>query len=121
MVTSEAHDASIANQVQAAIADMSKIQLPLVQNQRCAGCPHAVENGMSYGISKDACVGCGKRFNQCRLRIVTRTLIVDFANGFHGEATGFLTAFVSAHAVGDDSQSSFALKFGVACRLPIKE
>ena len=46
---------------------------------------------------------CGKRLDQSGLRIVAwKRLIVDFANRLHCEAAGFLAAFVSAHAVGND-------------------
>jgi len=48
------------------------------------------------------------------------TLVVNFANGLNGEAAGFLAAFVSTHAVCDDSEATLALEFGGAGGLPIE-
>jgi len=97
-----------------------KIQLVAADDEGGAGGAHAVECGIALGIVLNAGVGCGKGLDQSGLRIVAEGLVVDFANGFNRHAAGFLTAFVSAHSVGDDGEASLALEFGIASWLPIE-
>ena len=57
---------------------------------------------MLLGIFLNAGVSRGKGFQQSCLGIALEGVIIHFANGFDGEAAGFLAALVSAHAIGND-------------------
>ena len=54
------------------------------------------------------------------MRVVAETLVINFADGFDRQPAGFLTALVSAHAVGDDGESSLAVEFLIVGGFPIK-
>ena len=55
------------------------------------------------------------------MRVAREFIVVDAAHGFDGEAAGFLPAFISAHAIGDDGQTAFAQKVIVGVGLPVKK
>ena len=63
----------------------------------------------------------GEGLDQGRLRICAESVVVDAANGLDGEAAGFLSAFVTAHAVGHHRQAALAAKVLVGDWLPIKK
>src|SRR5882672_10128606 len=120
MIASQAQNARAAHQVKAAVANVRKIELAAPQNQGCAGGAHAVEGGMMLCIILNASVRGSKRLDQSSPGIVADGTIIDFANGFNRHAAGFLAALVSSHAVGNYRESSLALEFFVAGRLPIE-
>ena len=99
---------------------MGKIELPAPHDHSRASRAHPMKDRIALGKCLNARMGCDKRFHQCGLRIVIKTLIVDFANGFDGHATGFLAAFVTAHTIRNHSQASLALEVAVGSGLPIK-
>ena len=66
-------------------------------------------------------MGGQKRIEQGWLRIACEVAVVKVAYGLDGNAAGFLSAFVAAHAIGHDSQAPFAAEFLVAVRLPIEK
>jgi hypothetical protein len=76
---------------------------------------------MSFSVLKNAFVGCAKTVEKSIPRVGSRVMIVDVADGFYGEATGFLPTFVPAHTVGDEGEAAFALKFVVALSFPVEE
>jgi hypothetical protein len=54
------------------------------------------------------------------LRIISEAAVINFLNGFNRQPAGFLAALVSAHAVGDYRQPSFAMKFFIVGGFPIE-
>jgi len=64
-------------------------------------------------------MGFAESSRQQRLWIAVRTFSVELLHGIHCDATGFLSAFVSTHTIGDNRKSPLAFVFGIACRFPI--
>jgi hypothetical protein len=75
---------------------------------------------MFLGIALDRLVSCLKPENEARPRITAEVRIVDEANSLDSQPTGLLSAFVAAHSIGDDGESSFAAKHGLRFRFPIE-
>src|SRR6202007_2533191 len=59
VIAREAADFVLANQVEAAIADMGEIELMAEQNQSGTGGSHPLKNRMLFGVIQNAGVGCG--------------------------------------------------------------
>src|ERR1700678_1965010 len=113
MVSGKARDMRITQKIHPAIAHMGKMKLTATNHYRGAGCSHPVKFGMLYGIRLNALVSSGERFHQSCLRIVSYNFVIPFADCLNCEATCLLAAFVSAHAVGYNCQSSLALEFTI--------
>jgi hypothetical protein len=75
---------------------------------------------MLLGIVPNAVVGGGEGIDESDLSVVAEVILVHFSNRLHGEATGFLPAFVATHAVSDYGEATFALKFLISLRLPVE-
>ena len=75
---------------------------------------------MFFGVALDVAVSGVEGAEQSALRIAVKFGIVDMAHGFDGEAAGFLSAFVSAHAVGDYGEAALAAEFVVGVGLPVE-
>jgi hypothetical protein len=76
---------------------------------------------MSIGVLANAFVGYAKAIEQGVARVRGRVMIVDVADGFYGQTTGFLSPFISSHAVGYQSESALPLKFVVALSFPVEQ
>jgi hypothetical protein len=75
---------------------------------------------MLEGVALD-CVMCSlQTATQSGLRIAIEVVIIDVAYGLNGKPAGFLPAFVSTHAVGDDREAALAVKFVLSLGFPIK-
>src|SRR5271156_5099094 len=120
MVASQSRDPLTTHQIQAAVADMRKVELTPPDHECSAGRPHTMKLWMPRGIRLNPLVGSGKCLEQCRSGIVLDDLVVNFTNCFYRQAAGFQTTFVSAHAIGNYRQSSLLLEFIIGDRLPIE-
>jgi hypothetical protein len=76
---------------------------------------------MGKAVLADLVVSSLQSVDERGLRIVPVKVAISGHEGFYGQPTGFLAAFVSAHTVGDYSQSAFAQELAVVVRLPIAE
>lgn len=109
-----------ANEVEATIAHMREAELATYYGQGGTGSSHSVELRMLNRITLDAFVSCRKALDQRGLRIVMKSALVDVAYRFDRQLAGFLSAFVSAHAVGYDRKTALTVEFLVGIGLPVK-
>jgi len=120
MIAGEAGDGFSANQVEAAIADMGEMELAADDGERGACGSHAVELWMLLGKTLNVLM---RRFERCGergLRVTVKGVVIHAANGLDREAAGFLSAFVSTHAVGDHGEAAFAAEVLVGIGLPVE-
>ena len=75
---------------------------------------------MFFGVALNVAVRGFQSLQQGLLRVVVEFAVVDVANGFDGKTAGFLSTFVSAHAVGDDGEAALAAKVLVGVRFPVE-
>ena len=121
MIAREPEDAAAAYPVKAAVSDVSNIKIASQQRQRRTCGSHSIETRVLFGIVLDARVGSGKRLQQSRLRVAVECPVVDLAHRLHRKVAGFLSAFVTAHAISHDRQTSLAGELFLAGRLPIQK
>jgi hypothetical protein len=100
---------------------VDEIEAKIIQSQRGASRTHSVKFRMSIGVLANAFVGYAKAIEQRIARVRGRVLIVDVADGFYGQTTGFLSPLVSSHAVGYESEPALPLKFVVALSFPVEQ
>src|ERR1700687_2304425 len=126
---------AVADEVETRVADMHVIErivalaavLTVVRRpertpdnrRRRAGGSHAPQFRMGKAILPDLLVGRLQSLNQRRLRIVAAKVAIDLHQCFHRQTARFLTAFVAAHAVRHNRQTTLAQELPVALRLPI--
>ena len=120
MVASEAGNRFGANEVEATVTDMGEMKPAIDDRERCAGRAHSVELGMIHREALNILVRRFKGFGESQLWIIAESIVIDLAYGLDGKATGFLTALVSAHTVGDDGESALAAKVVVGIGLPVE-
>src|SRR5438132_12592099 len=84
-----------------------------------AGCAHAAQLRMFFGVLFDALMCGATRRYQDRPDIAITAVGVNLLDGLNGQVTGFLSAFVAARAVGNTAESALALKGLFACVLPV--
>src|SRR2546423_13466695 len=75
---------------------------------------------MLVSVSLNSLVGQGESLKQSDLRIVVESLVIQLADSFHRDPTGFLPALVSTHAIGDHGQAAFAMEFFFPIGFPVK-
>src|SRR4029077_4725670 len=119
MIAGETGDGLGADQVKATVANVSEIQLAVDDGESGTGGSHAVELRVLHGVTLNVLGSGFEGDDQRTLRIVAKGIVVDVAHGLDGEATGFLPALVTAHAVGDDGETAFAEEFLLGVGLPI--
>ena len=100
---------------------MSEVELAIHDGESSAGGAHAIKLRVLEGIALDAVVGSEKGIQQCRLGIAGEIAIVEMADGLDRDPAGFLTAFVSTHAVGHDGEAPLAAEFLICIRLPVEK
>src|SRR5262249_844317 len=105
----------------AAIPDVSEEKLPINDGERSTGRSHPVKLGMFDAVTLNRIVSSLKGRVQNALGISVEVPVVDIAHGFDCESAGFLSALVATHAIGDDCEAPFALKFDVRIRFPIEK
>jgi hypothetical protein len=120
MIAGETGDGLGANQVKATVANVSEIQSAVDDGESGTGGSHAVELRVFHGITLNILVSGLEGGDQRSLRIAAKGIVVDVAHGLDGEATSFLPAFVTAHAVGDDGETALAEEVLVGVGLPIE-
>jgi hypothetical protein len=109
-----------ANMVKATVADVGEVELAIYDGKSGASGSHSVELRMLEGVTLNTLVSGLKGFEQGILRIAVTGMIVDEVHGLDCEATGLLSAFISAHAVGDDGEAALTAEFLVGVGLPIE-
>jgi len=119
MIAGEAGDGFSANQIEAAIADMGEMELAADDGERGAGGSHAVELGMLLSETLNVLMSRLKGRGERGLRVAVERVVVDAAHGLDREAAGFLSAFVTAHAVGDNGEAALAAEVLVGIGLPV--
>jgi len=119
MITGETGDGVGVNQVQATVANVSEVQSAIDDGESGTGGSHAVELRVFQGVTLNILVSGFEGGDQRTLRIAAKGIVVDVAHGLDGETTGFLPAFVPAHAVGDDGETALAEEVLVGVGLPV--
>src|SRR6266567_4923568 len=120
VIAGEAGDAVGANQVEAAVANMGKVEQAIDYRQSSTGGSHAVEFRMVQGEALNILM-CGFESRDERaLRIAAKGVVIDAAHGFYGQATGLLSALVSTHAVGHDGETALAAEVLVGVGFPVE-
>ena len=108
-------DGMVANEVQAAIADVGDIACVAEEGEAGAGGAHAVKLRVLSGLLEDDAVGLreggGERFAGRGI-----LLVEDTADDFDGKLTGDFPALVTAHAVGDHGEAAFLSVGGMSRR-----
>src|SRR5215471_14225828 len=120
MVPSEPRYRGASRQVETTVPDVREVELMVHDRDRCARRAHSSELGMLLGITLDCLVSRLQPKNQARSRIAIEVLIVKVTNSLDRQPTGFLSAFVPAHAIGNDSEPPFAAKRRLGFRFPIQ-
>jgi len=120
MIPGETGDGFGTHEVQAAVANMGKAKFAADDGKGSAGSSHAVKFRMFLGIALDVLMRHREGFDQSVLRIAVEGAVVDVAHSIDSEAAGFLSAFVTTHAVGDDGEAAFAEKFFVRVGFPVE-
>ena len=120
VVAREALGGLAADQVQTAVADVREKKLVIDDCESGAGGPHTTELRMLETVALDSIVRSLQTDGQSCLRIAAEVMVIDVAHGLDGKAAGFLTTFVSTHAVGNDGQAALVEKFVLGLRFPVK-
>src|ERR1700730_13145446 len=120
MIPGELRNSGPTHQVKATVADVREIDLAASQNEGGTGCAHPVKLRMLLSIVLDAFVGGREGGKQSCLRSISEVLGIDLADSLHCQTAGFLSAFVSAHAIGNYGQPALTQVLLVAGGLPIK-
>ena len=118
VIASQSRNGFGTNVVETAIADVGEVELAIDDGDGGAGRPHSIELRMLDGVALNALVRRRQGCEQSILRTVCESIFVDVAYGLDGEAAGLLSAFVSAHAIGDHGQAARAEKICVGVGLP---
>src|SRR5215831_5109198 len=92
----------------------------LAHDQRRAGGTHSLKFRVLFGILSDTVVGGLKTFQQRGTRPIGTLAFVNAQDRFNRQVAGFLAALITAHAVRDDRQATFALEVTVRFGLPIE-
>src|ERR1700722_6048592 len=99
---------------------MGKTELAAHQRQCGAGRAHALKFDVLRSVILNTCVSCRKGLDQRRLWIVPHSVCIYALYGFNRKTAGLLSAFVSAHAIGHNSQAAQALKSLIRIGLPVE-
>jgi hypothetical protein len=89
------------------------------ENNGGSSSPHAMQFGMSGSVFQNALMRNLKAGEQQRSDVGFGSLGKNLFDRVDGNATGFLTAFVAAHSVGNNCKSALAREFFIAGGLPV--
>src|ERR1035438_6990579 len=120
MIACKSGDGFGANMVEATVAHMGEVELAIYDGESGAGGSHSVELRMLRGITLNILMSGFEGLEQGILRIDAKGMVVDVAYGLDCDATGLLSAFVTAHAVGDHGEAALTTEFLVGVGLPIE-
>ena len=90
-----------------------------LQGERGAGGTHALQFRMFVRIAPDPIMSFQKPFHESSTWIGRRLMPVDLEHSFNREPAGFLSPFITTHAVGNHGESAYALEIALRLRLPI--
>lgn len=121
VIAGDLRNLSIADQVEARVANVDVVESILHNRRSGAGGSHTAEFGMVVAIGANLFVGGLQGLDQSSLRIVATEVAIYGDERIYGETAGFLPAFVATHAVGYYGQAAFAKKQAVVLGLPIAE
>src|ERR1041384_1216574 len=119
LVAGQRENFGIAGEIEAAVAYVGIIKIVANYCYGSAGCAHAVQFGMFFGVLFDALMRGAECCYQYRLDVTFTTICVNLFNGLNGQVAGFLSAFVAAHAVSNADQAALALKGLFAGGFPV--
>src|SRR5579864_133619 len=102
-----------AKKIQTAVSNVGETELTLDDRKGSAGCAHAGELRMLGCIALNRVMRRAKTAHQSILRIILKVAVIHEAHGFDREAARLLPAFVTAHPIGDHSQSALSREFRV--------
>src|SRR5271156_413093 len=91
----------VAKQVEAAVADVSVTQFSIAENNRRAGRTHSIEITDLPATRHNLLLRLGKPSEQDRPRVFSIRAEKCFPQRGGGNAAGYLSAVVTAHAIGD--------------------
>src|SRR5260370_29933265 len=120
VIAGEAGDAVGANQVEAAVANMGKVEQAIDNGESSTGGSHAVELRMFRGEALNILMSGFESHDERALGIAAKGVVINAAHGFYREATGLLSALVSTHAVGHDDETALAAEVLVGVGLPVQ-
>ena len=106
--------------VEATVAHVGEVELATDDGESGAGGAHSVELRMLDRVTLNVLVSRFEGFDESRLRVGVKGVIVDLAHGLDGEAAGFLSPLISPHTVGNDGKAALAQEFLVAVGLPVE-
>src|ERR1700756_2461393 len=109
-----------AKKIQTAVSNVGETELTLNDRKGGAGRSHAGELRVLGCVALNRVMRGAKAAYQRILRIVLKVPVIHEAHGFDREAARLLPAFVTAHPVGDHSQSALPREFFVGIRLPVE-
>src|ERR1700690_2958025 len=101
MVTRDHPQLPRPQQIQAAISDVRIIETAPDQSKRGHGSAHTVQTGILARPLLNTRVSLAEALEQALLRIGLSRLGIDFFDTLDRDAAGKLSAFASAHAVGN--------------------
>ena len=109
-----------AKKVQAAVSNMGETELAFDNRKGGAGCTHPGELRMLGGEALNRLMGGAKSTYQSILRIIVKVAVIYEAHGFDRQTARLLSAFITAHSVGDHGQPAFQREFFVGIGLPVE-
>jgi len=84
MIASEAGNIFVANVIEAAVADVSEVELMADDGESGAGGAHSVKLGLVDGVALNTAMSRCEGFEQRALRIRAKRVIVAVAYGLYG-------------------------------------
>src|SRR5579864_3838862 len=120
MIASQAGDTVRTHEVDARVANVRKAEFTIDDRQGSTSGSHAMKLGVIVSVALDVLVRRTEGMEQGSLRAAIEAAVIEVADGFDGKAAGFLSAFVSAHAIGDDGEASLDAEIVVVLGLPIE-
>ena len=120
MISRKSGNRSGANVIETTVAHVGEVELAIDNGDSGAGGPHSVELRMLVGVTLNHLVRGLEGMEEGILRSRAERMVVDVTHGFDREAAGLLSAFVSAHAVGNNGEATLAKEFLAGVGLPIE-
>jgi hypothetical protein len=111
MISRKSGNRSGANVIETTVAHVGEVELAIDNGDSGAGGAHSIELRMLVGVPLNQLVRGLEGLEEGILRSRAERMVVDVTHGFDREAAGLLSAFVSAHAVGNNREATLAKEF----------
>jgi len=118
VVARKTRDGVGTHKIETAVANVREVEMVIDERKRGAGGTHAMELRVLECIALNGLVGGLKRIQQRALGVAIKVAIVDVTDSLYGDAAGLLSAFISAHAIGNNREAALAAELGVGVGLP---